>query len=374
MLDRAAEGFTASGILLPHVDVALDRLPIAYAPMIMPSSTACGLPSMMLRSMNAPGSPSSALQMTYFVSPWASRQARHLRPVGNPAPPRPRSPAARSASMIASGLHRGQRLNQGRVAADGDVVADVGGVDLSGVRQAATAADCDKTGCPARTDGPVAGLGTAIQEPLHDTPAKHGFVHDLRDVGRLDVPVEDTLRVDDQQRSAFAEALAARLLEARRRRSSVEKTPVGQRVGAIAATTASLPRRGSRCPMQRAIQRASGLRLAASSACSFSSCQPEWSGDVIRSSWQRFNKSSTLDGDMFPVVLARQFHHRPEAHAPTQLTMSSVTSHRVSCLRPRIPSCRSISSRTRVPPRTWQAVPMQTLHTCLPRGSRLNAL
>ena len=32
----------------------------------MPSSTRCGSLSSTLRSMNAPGSPSSALQMTYF--------------------------------------------------------------------------------------------------------------------------------------------------------------------------------------------------------------------------------------------------------------------------------------------------------------------
>ena len=37
-------------------------------------------------------------------------------------------------------------------------------------------------------------------------------------------------------------------------------------------------------------------------------------------------------------------------------------------------SCLSNSSRMRAPPRTWQAVPMQTLHMCSPRGVRLKAL
>ena len=41
---------------------------MAYEPMIMPSSTACGSPSMIEASMKAPGSPSSPLQMRYFWS------------------------------------------------------------------------------------------------------------------------------------------------------------------------------------------------------------------------------------------------------------------------------------------------------------------
>src|SRR3972149_6202373 len=58
--------------------------PMAYAPIAIPSSTACGLPSMTERSMNAPGTPSSPLQITYFRSPGASRHSRPFRPVGGP--------------------------------------------------------------------------------------------------------------------------------------------------------------------------------------------------------------------------------------------------------------------------------------------------
>ena len=54
--------------------------------------------------MNAPGSPSSALQMTYFSSPGALRQRLHFTPVGNPAPPRPRRPDSRTSSITSSGL------------------------------------------------------------------------------------------------------------------------------------------------------------------------------------------------------------------------------------------------------------------------------
>ena len=41
--------------------------PMAYAPMAMPSNTACGSPSRAEQSMKAPGSPSSPLQMKYLT-------------------------------------------------------------------------------------------------------------------------------------------------------------------------------------------------------------------------------------------------------------------------------------------------------------------
>ncbi len=53
--------------------------------------------------MNAPGSPSSALQITYFLSPLALRAKPHFTPVGKPAPPRPRRPDCFISSMTASG-------------------------------------------------------------------------------------------------------------------------------------------------------------------------------------------------------------------------------------------------------------------------------
>ena len=50
--------------------------------MIMPSMTACGSPSRTLRSMKAPGSPSSALQRTYFTSPGPCGVKSHFMPGG----------------------------------------------------------------------------------------------------------------------------------------------------------------------------------------------------------------------------------------------------------------------------------------------------
>ena len=60
--------------------------------------------------MNAPGSPSSPLQTTYFFSPAVSRTFAHFMPVGNPAPPRPRNPLARITSIRSSGRISARQL------------------------------------------------------------------------------------------------------------------------------------------------------------------------------------------------------------------------------------------------------------------------
>ena len=59
-----------------------------------PRGRGAGSDSSTMRSMNAPGSPSSPLQMTYFAGAGWRRARAHLRPVGKPAPPRPRRPEA----------------------------------------------------------------------------------------------------------------------------------------------------------------------------------------------------------------------------------------------------------------------------------------
>ena len=56
---------------------------------------------MMKRSLMVPGSLSSALQTTYFSLPGALRTISHLLPVGKPAPPMPRSPAALRVAITA---------------------------------------------------------------------------------------------------------------------------------------------------------------------------------------------------------------------------------------------------------------------------------
>ncbi len=77
---------------------------MALAATIMPSSTACGVASITERSMNAPGSPSSALHSTYFTSPLELAQNSHFTPVGKPPPPRPRRPEVITSSTISRGV------------------------------------------------------------------------------------------------------------------------------------------------------------------------------------------------------------------------------------------------------------------------------
>ena len=66
--------------------------PMAYPQIAIASTTECGSPSRIALSMKAPGSPSSALQTTYFWSDLLFNANCHFNPVENPPPPRPLSP------------------------------------------------------------------------------------------------------------------------------------------------------------------------------------------------------------------------------------------------------------------------------------------
>ncbi len=73
--------------------------PTAAIPSSRPSSTRCGCSARICRSLNVPGSDSSALQITYFGVAACAATSPHFRPAGKPAPPIPRSPESCSAVM-----------------------------------------------------------------------------------------------------------------------------------------------------------------------------------------------------------------------------------------------------------------------------------
>ena len=58
---------------------------------------------MRVRSLNVPGSLSSAFTTRYRASPSRFGVSFHFRPAGKPAPPRPRSPEPSTISTIFSG-------------------------------------------------------------------------------------------------------------------------------------------------------------------------------------------------------------------------------------------------------------------------------
>ena len=79
--------------------------PTANAAISAPSSTRYGSRRRIMRSLNEPGSPSAAFTTTVVGSASEALAATvcHLRPVGNPAPPRPRSPDDATASITDAG-------------------------------------------------------------------------------------------------------------------------------------------------------------------------------------------------------------------------------------------------------------------------------
>ena len=76
-------------------------IPAAYEAMIIPSISMCGFFCMISRSLNVPGSDSSALQHRYFCIGPVGRNEAFL-PIAKPAPPRPRMPESCSSCRTSS--------------------------------------------------------------------------------------------------------------------------------------------------------------------------------------------------------------------------------------------------------------------------------
>ena len=99
--------------------------PAASAAIAIPSISWCGFFCISSRSLNAPGSDSSALQHRYFaISPRGRNEA--FFPIEKPAPPRPRSPDSSSIAEQLLRLQLLQRPLQRAVAAEAPVGVDRG--------------------------------------------------------------------------------------------------------------------------------------------------------------------------------------------------------------------------------------------------------
>ena len=77
--------------------------PVANPAMMQPSMSVKGSDSRIVLSLKAPGSPSSALHRMYFSEAGLPARNPHFTPVGNAAPPRPRSPESLTSWSTRSG-------------------------------------------------------------------------------------------------------------------------------------------------------------------------------------------------------------------------------------------------------------------------------
>ena len=164
--------------------------------------------------MNAPGSPSSALQMTALSEPFASRTNCHFIPVGNPAPPRPRRPDVFISAITSSGDIEVTALPSASYPPAPMYSSIDLGVDRAAVRKHDLLLLLEERDRSLLMDDPLR-LFRAEQETRHDAPLEEVLAHDLVDVGDRDALVEHALGVHEDERPVLARAHAAGLDDAR---------------------------------------------------------------------------------------------------------------------------------------------------------------
>jgi hypothetical protein len=123
LINRDLQTVDGDRILGTDIDKALVRADRKTA-IVIASRTTWGSPSRTERSINAPGSPSSALQQTYFTGAGPMANC-HFIPVGKPAPPRPRSPEALMMSTTSWGVMLVMHAAEGFVPFNGNVFVDI---------------------------------------------------------------------------------------------------------------------------------------------------------------------------------------------------------------------------------------------------------
>jgi hypothetical protein len=269
------------------------------------------------------------------------------------------------------GLHRTERLGQTGVAARGDVVLDVGRIERAVVAEHQPALVLIERHLMLVREF-FAGRGVNVKQPVDDLAGQHRLFDDLRRVFRLHVLIEHVLRPDDEQRAAFAEAVAAGLAEF----DAVVEATLGQflferrddffRAAAFAAGAAA----NGNHRLGR-VARRHDLRPVL------------FEGRVVRQSFHGYLPSCFFIAAtsfrifalfMWPWYSPSTTTSGPSAQLPRQLTVSSVKLPSFAVVSGARSSSRAAVSRIIGAPRTWQAVPMHTDRQWRPLACRLNAL
>ncbi|MCK7491286.1 MAG: hypothetical protein MZW92_05875 [Comamonadaceae bacterium] len=158
--------------------------------------------------MNAPGSPSSALQRMYLTSPCGLAGKGPLHTGGEPAAPTAAKTGFLHLVDDLVRVHLGQGLGSCHIAVTGDVLVDLFRVDESPVLQDNELLLAEERDIQHVGNGRFR-CGLLVHEPLDRTALDDVLLDDLRNVFGLHVLVEGAFRIDDHDGACSTEAVAA---------------------------------------------------------------------------------------------------------------------------------------------------------------------